>query len=180
MQVTEAIEQEYENPFAIHVTNEKLLNISSDDDIAENIVNAVDVRKSRMKDFRQEQLISKGISFHAPIKKRTYKSFRYVLRNMPFTKKDGNVKVKEVNRNIIGILNSYIFKIEKPVDFIRALPYALFPVHLSTSNPDESRRYTAKSKLNDVLLQRLENNTYEVSSRIFNCCRRHCINKYPP
>ena len=99
---------------------------------------------------------------------------------MPLTKKDGNVKVKEVNRNIIGILNSYIFKIEKPVDFIRALPYALFPVHLSTSNPDESRRYTAKSKLNDVLLQRLESNTYEVSSRIFNCCRRHCINKYPP
>ena len=61
MQVTEAIEQEYENPFAIHVTNEKLLNISSDDDIAENIVNAFDVGKSRMKDFRQKQLISKEI-----------------------------------------------------------------------------------------------------------------------
>ena len=48
---------------------------------------------------------------------------------MPLTKKDGNVKVKEVNRNIIGILNSYIFKTDKSVDFIRALPYALFPVH---------------------------------------------------
>ena len=43
MQVTEAIEQEYENLFGIHISNEKLLNISSDDDIAENIVNAVDV-----------------------------------------------------------------------------------------------------------------------------------------
>ena len=43
LQVTEAIEQEDENPLGIHVTNEKLLNISSDDDIAENIVNAVDV-----------------------------------------------------------------------------------------------------------------------------------------
>lgn len=102
LQVTEAIEQEDENPLGIHVTNEKLLNISPDDDIAENIVNAVDVRKSRMKDFRQKRMISKGISFHALIKKRIYKSFCYVLRNMPFTKKDGNVKVKEVNRNIIG------------------------------------------------------------------------------
>lgn len=61
MQVTEAIEQEYENLFGIHISNEKLLNISSDDDIAENIVNAFDVGKSRMKDFRQKQLISKEI-----------------------------------------------------------------------------------------------------------------------
>ena len=61
MQVTEAIEQEYENLFGIHISNEKLLNISSDDDIAENIVNAFDVGKSRMKDFRQNQLISKEI-----------------------------------------------------------------------------------------------------------------------
>ena len=61
MQVTEAIEQEYENLLGIHISNEKLLNISSDDDIAENIVNAFDVGKSRMKDFRQKQLISKEI-----------------------------------------------------------------------------------------------------------------------
>ena len=61
MQVTEAIEQEYENLFGIHISNEKLLNISSDDDIAENIVNEFDVGKSRMKDFRQKQLISKEI-----------------------------------------------------------------------------------------------------------------------
>ena len=73
MQVTEAIEQEYENPFGIHVNKEKLVNIGSgvtlDDDIAENILNVVDVGKSRMKVFRQKQLISKKISFHAPIKK---------------------------------------------------------------------------------------------------------------
>ena len=56
-QVTELIEQEYEYPFRIHINKEKLVNIISvgalDDDIAESILNVVDVGKSRMKDFRQ-------------------------------------------------------------------------------------------------------------------------------
>ena len=121
MQVTEVIEREYENPFGIHVNKEKLVNISFgvtlDDDIAENIINVVDVGKSRMKVFRQKQLISKEISFHAPINKSNYKSFRYVVRKIQLTKKDGNVKVEEVNRNTLGILNSYILKTGKPVDF---------------------------------------------------------------
>ena len=56
MQVTEVIEQEYENPLGIHVNKEKLVNISFgvilDDDIAENIINVVDEGKSRIKVFR--------------------------------------------------------------------------------------------------------------------------------
>ena len=121
MQVKEVIEREYENPFGIHVNKEKLVNISFgvilDDHIAENILNVVDEGKSRIKVFRQKQLILKEISFHAPIKKSNYKSFRYVLRKIRLTKKDGNVKVEEVNRNTLGILNSYILKTGKPVDF---------------------------------------------------------------
>ena len=113
--------------------------------------------------FRQKQLIFKVISFHAPIKKTNYKSFRYVSRKIQLTKNDGNVKIEEVNRNNLEILNSYILKTEKPVDFKKVLPYALFPVHLNISNPDECRRDTAKSKLDDILLQYLENNTYKVS-----------------
>ena len=78
---------------------EELTNISSgvtlDHDIAENILNVVDVGKSRMKVFRQKQLISKEISFHAPIEKTNYKSFRYVVRKIRLTKKDRNVKVEE-------------------------------------------------------------------------------------
>ena len=151
MQVTEVIEKEYENPFGIHVNKEKLVNISFgvilDDHIAENILNVVDEGKSRIKVFRQKQLILKEISFHAPIKKSNYKSFRYVLRKVRLTKKDRNVKVEEVNRNISGIFNSYILKTGKPADFKKALPYALFPVHLIISDPDKSRRHTEKSKL---------------------------------
>ena len=49
--MTEVIEKEYENPFGIHISKEKLVNISSgvalDDDIPESILNMADVGKSR-------------------------------------------------------------------------------------------------------------------------------------
>ena len=56
-QVTKIFKHEYENPFRIHVDKEKLVNISSGvalhDDIAESILNMVDVGKRRMEDFVQ-------------------------------------------------------------------------------------------------------------------------------
>ena len=100
--------------------------------------------------------------------------------NIRLYKKDGKDKVEELNRSILGILNSYILKTGKPADFKKVLPYALFPVHLSISNPDKCRRDTAKSKLNDILMQELENHADEVSSRVCNYCRHDCINKYVP
>ena len=96
-----------------------------------------DAGKSRIIYFRQRQLISKDISFHAVIKKSNYKSFRYVVQKIRIAKIDGGVKVEEVNKNILGILRSYSLKTGKPVDFKKALPYALFAVHLSISNPME-------------------------------------------
>ena len=86
------------------------------------------------------------------------------MRKIGMTKKDGCAKVEEVNRDILGISNSYSLKTGKPADFKKALPYALFSVHLVISSPDESLQHTAKSKLNDILLQDLENHTYEFSS----------------
>ena len=141
MQVTEVIEQEHENPFGIHSIKEKLVNISSgvtlNDDIAGNIFNVADAGKSRTIYFRQRQLISKNISFYAVIKKSNYKSFRYVVQKIRIAKIDGGVKVEEVNKSMLGILLSYSLKTGKPVDFKKALPYALFAVHLSISNPME-------------------------------------------
>ena len=141
MQVREVIEQEHEYPFVIHSIKEKLVNISSgvtlNDDIAGNILNVADAGKSRTIYFRQRQLISKDISFYAVIKKSNYKSFRYVVQKIRIAKIDGGVKVEEVNKNILGILRSYSLKTGKPVDFKKALPYALFQVHLSISNPME-------------------------------------------
>ena len=96
-EVTEIIEQEYKNPFGIHVNKEKLVNISSgvvlDDDIGQSIMN--NVGKSRIAEFRQKLLIPKEISFHVPIKKSNYKSFDHVMWNIWTTKRDGSVKVAE-------------------------------------------------------------------------------------
>ena len=90
-QVTKIVEQEYENPFGIHVDKETLVNISSgaalDDDIAESILTMVDVGKSRIEDFGQNQLVSKEILFHAPIKKNNYKSFPHIMSKIQVTKK---------------------------------------------------------------------------------------------
>ena len=75
----------------------------------------VDVGKSRMKDFRQKRSISKELSFHAPVKKNNYKSFRRFIQKIRITKKDGSVKVEDVNRKILGTLNFYSLKTGKPV-----------------------------------------------------------------
>ena len=89
--LTKIFEQEYKNPFGIHVDKEKLVNISSgaalDDDIAESILNMVDVAKSGMEDFGQNRLVSKEISFHAPLKKNNYISFPHVMLKIQITKK---------------------------------------------------------------------------------------------
>ena len=150
MQVTEVIEQEHENPFGIHSIKEKLVNISSgvtlNDDIAGNILNVADAGKSRIIYFRQRQLISKDISFHAVIKKSNYKSFRYVVQKIRIAKIDGGVKVEEVNKNILGILRSYSLKTGKPVDF-KGTALCSFCRTFKHFQPDGSRRYTAKSKL---------------------------------
>ena len=77
-----------------------------DDDIAESILNMVDVGKSRIEDFGQNRLAFKEISFHALIKKNNYKSFPHVMPKIQIIKKDGSVKDAEVNRTILGALNS--------------------------------------------------------------------------
>ena len=77
-----------------------------DDDIAESILNMVDVGKSRTEDFDRVNWFSKRYHFIAPIKKNNYKSFPHVMPKIEITKKDGSVKDAEVNRNILRALNS--------------------------------------------------------------------------
>ena len=62
------------------------------------------------------------------------------------TKKDGSVRVVEVNRNVLGAVNSYSLKTGKPVVFKKTLSYSLSSVPLSVFNFDGSCQHTAKSK----------------------------------
>ena len=68
------------------------------------------------------------------------------MPKIQITKKDGSVKVAEVNRNILGTLNSYSLKTRKPVDFKKVLSYSLSPVHLSICKPDGSCRHTEQTE----------------------------------
>ena len=102
--------------------------VALDDNITESILSVDDVGKIRRKDFREKRLATKEVSFHAPIQKNNYKSFRHVMQKIRISKKDGSAKVAEVNRNILGALNSYRLKTGKPVDFQKTLSYSLSPI----------------------------------------------------
>ena len=56
----EIFEKVYKSPFGINVDQEKIVisGVALHDDIAESIFNMVDVGKSRMEDFRPNQLVS--------------------------------------------------------------------------------------------------------------------------
>ena len=48
-------------------------------------------------------------------KKNNYKPYPHGMRKIQISKKDGGVKVAEVNGNILGALNYYSLKTGKPV-----------------------------------------------------------------
>ena len=66
-------------------------------------------------------------------------------------KKDGKLKLIEVNRNIIGNLLALSAKTGQLIDFNKALEFPLYPIDLS--NPDGSRRSTQKGKLTEIIIQ---------------------------
>ena len=67
-------------------------------------------------------------------------------------KKDNTVKTIEANRNILGTLLACSFKLQKIIDFEKALCFPLSPVPLSLANPDGSPRKTTKSQSNKILI----------------------------
>ena len=91
-------------PKQINISKEKVPQVT--EFIEETRLNILYVGKSRMRYFSQKQLISKGISFHALIKKSYHKWFWHIMAKIRRTKGDGNVKVAELNRIILGALNS--------------------------------------------------------------------------
>ncbi|KAG1668002.1 Gonadotropin-releasing hormone II receptor [Nymphon striatum] len=68
-------------------------------------------------------------------------------------KKSSKEKSIESNRNILGTLLAISARNERAVNFKTALCYPLCPVPLSLANPDGSRKATAKSKLQSIVLK---------------------------
>ena len=67
----------------------------------------------------------------------------------------------EVNRNILGALNSFCLKTGVAVDYEKALQYPLSPVPLSICYADGRKRSNQKSDLKNVLLNPVKNPSFE-------------------
>ena len=70
-------------------------------------------------------------------------------------------EVVKANRNILGKLLSLSERFEEAIDCSRALQYPLYPVPLSLSFPDGTKRQTQKSKLLEVLSIKNQRTTSE-------------------
>ena len=158
----DVIENEFINPFGImdDCEKNKLVNLSSGLHVKENdeeMLNVFIIGEQLANEFKKERLLSKEKLFNDTIhKNKAMKMFSQLLGKKSIKSKDGKTKVVEVNRNILGALNSYSLKTGRAVDYKKALTFPLSPIPLSISNPDGSRRSTTKSVLKDKILRGVE------------------------
>ncbi|KAG1650522.1 hypothetical protein GQR58_027928 [Nymphon striatum] len=103
-------------------------------------------------DFVKYRITSKDIGLHEPISRNKVKLFGNFNRKIVI-KKSSKEKSIESNRNILGTLLAISARNERAVNFKTALCYPLCPVPLSLANPDGSRKATAKSKLQSIVLK---------------------------
>ena len=72
-------------------------------------------------------------------------------------KKNGAQATVEVNRNILGALNSFSLKTNVAVDYEKALKYPLNPCPLSICHADGKKRSTNKADLKKIVLKSADN-----------------------
>ena len=153
--VTNVIENDYINPFGLDIDQDCLVNITSGvslpNEMAEKILNQEKKGKELVETFTENRLFSTESKFHESIKKNDCKSFKS-SKVKCVVKKNGVQGTVEVNRNILGALNSFSLKTNIAVDYKKALKYPLSPCPLSISHADGRKRSNQKSDLKDILL----------------------------
>ena len=153
------IENDYINPFGLDIDPDSLVNISSGvslpNEIAEEVLNQEKKGKVLVKEFNENRLFSSNTKFHEAIKRNDCKSFNSTKKKC-VVKKNGVQATVEVNRNILGALNSFSLKTNVAVDYKKALKYPLSPCPLSISHPDGRKRSTRKSDLKDIFLKSVD------------------------
>ena len=82
--LVQILENDHINPFSVTLEATKLFSLSSsvafEDDLADQILNIIDIGKSLAETFRNERLIQHNISFHEPIKKNLIATFKDTLK----------------------------------------------------------------------------------------------------
>ena len=102
-------------------------------------------------DFIKERIFSDDTKFHDSLSRTKVKLFKQCNQKVSLLK-DGKIKTVEANRNIISTLLAASAEENQAIDFSLALEYPLSPVPLNMANADGSRRSTAKSILNEIII----------------------------
>ncbi|KAG1673323.1 Multidrug resistance-associated protein 4 [Nymphon striatum] len=154
--VVRVLKEEYINPFDADLDKDALLNFSSGrpipDDASSEILRIREIGEEQYDDFVKYRITSKDIGLHEPISRNKVKLFGNFNRKIVI-KKSSKEKSIESNRNILGTLLAISARNERAVNFKTALCYPLCPIPLSLANPDGSRKATAKSKLQSIVLK---------------------------
>ena len=159
--VVNVLTEEYINPFHPTLDLTQLVNLSSGISVeSTEVLRCWEIGEKKHKEFTEQRIENKVISFHHPIKKEHLKFFS---DNSTKISKAGRISSVTVNRNIISKLLTISFQTGKQIDFEAALAYPLTPVPLSLANPDGSRRVTQKSKLVEVLRSYVSTEQAEVT-----------------
>ena len=118
--------------------------------------------------WRRDEFVKTQISesFHEPIHQCKISTFKVMTKK---TTTSNNMSI-EVNRDIFGRLLSISSKESKSIDFVKALPYPLSEVPLSLANADDTIRKTNKSKLANIIIQRLYNRYIKAADCLYHWC----------
>ena len=159
--VMNVIENDYINPFGIEVGEDSLLNIGSGLSlpckVSDEIINQLKKGTQLSENFNNNRLFSSNIKFHVPITRNNCKSFSDSKKTCVINSKSGAQATIEVNRNILGALNSFSLKTGIAVNYKKALAYPLNPCPLSISHADGRKRSNKKSDLKEILIGQMKN-----------------------
>ena len=149
--VVNVLENNFLNPFAIALDGEELVNLSSGEKFHGDTTELLNIWKNGRdlyQQFLKQRIYTNEKGFHDPISRQKQVLFS-TRQNKP--KQENKTQIITANRNILGKLLSLSLRSQQQIDFSKALGYSLYPVPLSLSFPDGTRRQTQKSKLLEVL-----------------------------
>ena len=120
--------------------------------IANGILQQTIKGKELAEAFKNDRLFATNIKFHQSISKNDCKRFKEAKKTWVVKNKTGGQATVEVNRNILGALNSFSLKTGVAVDYQKALVCPLNPCPLSIRHTDGRKRSNKKSDLKEILL----------------------------
>ena len=154
-EVMRVLEEEYINPFSILVAEDCLFNLSSgistNDQLADEILNTSKLGKEMAMKFAAERLMMNGKKkFYDVLPKTRFAAFKMTAKSTK-VKKNKKQRTIEVNRDILSWLVNLSVRSGMVINYEKAMEYPLSPVPLSIATAEGGRCTTSMSKLLDIM-----------------------------